>query len=463
MKKLITLFLFFQVALFAENQTLSVSEVHSENSLPFRLRIQQASFSLPTGLQSFVSAIYKDKWLIIGGRTNGMHGFNPTNNFPPEKQNTRIYVVDLKKKQTYSKSLFNDMAGLSQQQIDTLSVTSAQSYHTSKTLYISGGYGIDTASGLFTTKNTLTAIDIPDIIQWVINPKKGQLASKSIRQINNPVFQVTGGYMDKTAFGDTLLIFGQNFAGQYTNNSDGIYTQQIRKFKIEDKGNKLEVHKIRYGATNPNFRRRDLNVVPVMQDTLGLAIPGFIAFSGVFTESGGIWTIPVEISSKGKTFMQDPASAFKQAMNNYEGAAISLYSGEDHAAYVIIPGGLTYGYFQNGAFATDPEIPFTNQVTTIKRDRNGEYTQYIMSAEYPFIASTGANPGNELLFGSGAAFMLAKDIANYPNGVIKLEKIKKTTLIGYIVGGIASTVPNTSTDSDSIASPYIFEVYLEPI
>ena len=34
--------------------------------------------------------------------------------------------------------------------------------------------------------------------------------------------------------------------------------------------------------------------------------------------------------------------------------------------------------------------------------------------------------------------------------------------VGYIVGGIQSTLPNTNTTSDSAASPYVFTVTLVP-
>jgi hypothetical protein len=35
-------------------------------------------------------------------------------------------------------------------------------------------------------------------------------------------------------------------------------------------------------------------------------------------------------------------------------------------------------------------------------------------------------------------------------------------VVGFIVGGIQSTLPNTTAESDSAASPYIFTVTLVP-
>ena len=46
-------------------------------------------------------------------------------------------------------------------------------------------------------------------------------------------------------------------------------------------------------------------------------------------------------------------------------------------------GGLSFGFFfTRRRTETDP-IPFINQVTTIKHDENGVFSQYLMNAEYP--------------------------------------------------------------------------------
>ena len=86
-----------------------------------------------------------------------------------------------------------------------------------------------------------------------------------------------------------------------------------------------------------------------------------------------------------------------------------------------------------------------------------------MDNQFPVIPSTGSNPGNTLLFGAGANFLPASGVPLYSNNVVQLDKIKKPTVIGYVVGGIMSTVPNTNFESDSTASPYIFEIILTPL
>lgn len=60
-------------------------------------------------------------------------------------------------------------------------------------------------------------------------------------------------------------------------------------------------------------------------------------------------------------------------------------------SYTVLLGGISFGDFQGGIFQTDAQLPFINQVTTIKRDRDGVFAQYLMDAEYPVIPSTGSH------------------------------------------------------------------------
>ena len=80
-------------------------------------------------------------------------------------------------------------------------------------------------------------MDIPATIQAVIN--NTSLVSH-IRQISDPLFQVTGGRLEK--IGELYyLVGGQKFIGRYNPMGPDMgpgfiqeYTNQIRKFTIED-------------------------------------------------------------------------------------------------------------------------------------------------------------------------------------------------------------------------------------
>src|SRR5690348_15932396 len=196
MFKLIIIFLLtaFSQRLWSQNQTETLSPLLSPDSLPFTISNSLADFQLPSdnlnsfGIQSFAWAIHENKALFLAGRTNGLHGFSPgNNNFPPLLQNTLVYVVDPKTKTVKTRSLTDSSSKLSQSQIDTLSVTAPQYFQVDNTLYMVGGYGVDTATGQFSTKSTLTAIDIPGLMRWVEKGKSS--AAKSIRQTSRPLLQ----------------------------------------------------------------------------------------------------------------------------------------------------------------------------------------------------------------------------------------------------------------------------------
>ena len=456
----------FHAGAISLNQTDTVSPIYSGRDLPFEVSVELAEFSLPNGYHSGVNGNYDGKWLLLAGRTNGLHGFGPSDNFPPSQQNTTVYVVEPSTGIIYSKDLSDPSSGLTQAEIDLLSVTSPQGYQKNNTLYMTGGYGVDTASGDFTTKPYLTAIDIPGLMEWVKGPNPSVPAKAHIRFLEHPIFQVTGGYMARGDGNLMLLIFGQNFLGQYTPGSNGTYTEQVRRFYIRDDGKNLslKVKKSLPEIPDPSYRRRDLNIIPIVRDIMGESVPSFVALSGVFTEAGGIWTVPVIININGKSEMDDPlkASTFKQAMNNYASPVLSMYSGRFGSTYMTLFGGLSFGYFDSTGFQTDEEIPFINQITTIQYDQKAHFTQYLMDATYPLILSSASNPGNVLLFGAGAAFIPLDHLSSYDNGVIKYDHLHKgKSLVGYIVGGIQSTVPNTSSNSDSAASPYVFKVFVQ--
>lgn len=459
----------------AANQTNELSPIHSDCSLPFRVKLKKADFQLPIGVQSYVHGVDHDKWLLVTGRIDGMHGFNNNNspeNFPIRLQSKILFVIDPIAKKTYTRSLEDPESGLTEEQIDLLSVTAAQAYQSGKTLYITGGYGVDSATEEMNTKNALTAIDVPGLIHWVVNPYPGETAAEHIRHIFDDIFKVTGGYMNQIGDHPTLLVMGQKFDGFYFH-SGAVqeYTNQVRRFHIHDDGVNLSFSPDSPLPTipDPNYRRRDLNVVSVVKKGKNKLIKEFLVLSGVFTPTTGVWTVPVEITADGVPSMADPSlpSTFKQAMNHYDCATFGMFSEKTGDMYTILLGGISYGFIEKTAccyeFRTDDEIPFINQTTTIRTDRHGEHTQYFMeNGGYPVTLSKTVNPGNPLLFGAEAEAILLDNVPKYKNEVIKLDRIDKPTLVGYVVGGIKSTVPNTSSQADSGPSRCLFKVIIEP-
>ena len=495
------------------NQTSNITVPLSEDSLPYRVTIEQADFSLPAGIHSFAYAVYGDEWLFIGGRTNGLHDVDNTdptiNPFSPAQNNTNVFVVNPYTKETYYRSLYDSSSKLSQPQIDNLSATNTLFCYASNknTLYMVGGYGIDTASNTMTTKQTLTAIDVPNLIKWVKNSRKAKSAAKCVRRISNPIFQVTGGVMlQSNEHQPYLLAFGQNYSGNYTTTLDGSYSQQIRPIQIIDNGRSLFVKIGSQPKQIPEYRRRDLNVVPIIKKNGGAFNMGFSALSGVFTpgdnnNAPGAWTVPIEINPDGSSRMLDPndPNTLAQGLNNYSCPTTGLYSIKKNCMYTLLFGGISAALFSDGSncntddnpqcncctawlpargsiFTICCNLPFTNDVTTVEIDSQGIHRQYIMNGTYPIINSNpplcpdftpqpcgGGSLQTIYYFGASAAFIPTKGVPSFPNGVISLDQLEKDpTFVGYIVGGIASTILDTNCTSDSQASPYIFKVTITP-
>lgn len=471
---------FMALPLMAQNQTSDLSPILSSSDLPFEVRLdlykdcQGRNVLIPGGIQSYVWAdLSNGNILLLAGRTGGVHGFdtvNVNNNFPPQQQNKNVFVVDVHQGVVYSRSLEDPDAGLTQDQIDSLSVTGAESVRVKNKLYMIGGYGYRNLIQDYTTFDLLTVMNINKVADWVMYPEKGVKLSQLIKQVSDPQLRVNGGWLYRTSEKNPfLIVFGQDFEGAYFSvDAVQIYTEEVRRFSVCDDGEDLVVHFLPASEKSGNYRRRDLNVVPIITGFKHNRSPlyALVALSGVFTEQGGAWTVPVSITGEGVPAMPNPNDplTFKQGMNNYACPFLSLYSKNERASYHVLFGGITFEYFQNGQLLSDYEFPFTNEITTVKVDSEGVFTQHLMPSQYPVILSTEAHAGNRLLFGASGDFVPDRRLKKlqYDLGIFKLDKIKEPTVLGLIVGGIQSTLPNTNSQSDSSASGYIFKVTLIP-
>jgi len=406
----------------------------------------------------------------------GLHDFtnDGLTNFPTRYQNTDVWVVDPVTKQSWKRSLTDASSGLSQSQIDGLSSTATQYYQDGNALLVNGGYVYDSTNDDFTTYNTMSAINLPNLVDWV-KGTDSSLNSNAILQVEGLAatdssyeggfFQITGGELHK--LGDRYhLVFGQNFEGGYTPGRNGVYSSQVRSFDLTYDFGAGTIGYDNASATasdDTQFRRRDLNVVPVLSpDGSGGETESLVALSGVFYNGSGVWTVPVEIGADGIPTMVDPSTdpnAFKQALQQYASATIGLYSQSNGEMTEILLGGISANTYDatTGELTYDSNYGFTNQISAVLRDADGVYTQEYIG-EYPWIES--GTSGIPLLFGASGEFFLAEGIQILSGGIIDLDALTETTTIGYIFGGIAADQPNFG---NSVASSYIFEVVYSPI
>lgn len=447
----------------AANQTPDVSPIDLTGNVPYRITLREYDFGaaeLPT-LQSYAAGVYDGKWVLISGRTNGLHGFtnNASINFPAASQNREVWVIDPVTRESWSKRLDDASSGLTEATILSLTPTNTQFYQRGDRLYMTGGYGVAPAGG-FTTFDTLTAIDLPEMIDWVVNGAGS--AAGSLRQLSDPLVKVTGGAMYEID-GRTHLIFGQDFTGGYNPTKNGAYTNQVRSFDIVDDGTTLSIGNPTSTTPDPAYRRRDLNVFPVIRPA-GLA-EEIVVLSGVFTETTGVWTVPVEVNALGQTSMADPnlPSTFKQGMNNYHSAKLGLFSEDSGAMHEVLFGGISFQYYDpnTGTIESDADFPFINDITAVAIDAAGNYTQHLLG-EFPELFDVNQN---RLRLGANAEFFHAEGIPIYGNGVIKFDELSGETVLGYIFGGIAANAPHVRNvaNTASAASDLIFEVVLVPV
>lgn len=481
--------------LLAANQTATATPVIVGGDLPYSVELRRydvGSTQMP-GLHSFMAGEHGGHWVVLGGLTNGLHGFDlDQSTLSESKQNREVWVIDPVSRQTWSRTLDPTDAGsgLTEDQVLSVTPANAQFEQVGNTLYTVGGYGDDNPADE-TSRNTfanLSAFDLPGLIDWA-KGGAGQ-AADHFRQVSDPLFKVTGGDLYGID-GQMHLVFGQDYQGRYRGNLNGEYTKQVRTFTIQDDGagsGDAGLGFTHVASTTPedHFRRRDLNIYPTLQKQGdGILAEGITVLSGVFTETRGAWTVPVEIDANGNPTQVDGGldplntggeldaddSVFKQAMNNYHSAKLGLFSEATGDMHELLFGGITLQEYDptnpaadvNG-FVTDGNLPNTSQISGVVRRADGSYEQHYLGA-YPELYTD----ADELMrFGSNAEFFLDEAIAAYDNGVIPLDLLYGSAdeagevRLGYIYGGLITNAAHVFGNpvGASAASGEIFEVVL---
>lgn len=493
------------IPLSSSDQTATSSPISSWNE-NYGVTLQQVTrrnAAFPT-LQSFSAAqTPAGEWVLFGGRTNGLHNFpeasdsdNGKTAFPPAYQNDRVWVYDPLRDRSWSRPL--SKSGLSAGKQLSLSTTNAEDLQQDDVLFHVGGYVYDSGNGSFQTRNRLSAIDLSDLTAWVKGKTK-QLPNKAVLSIagkpmqvsgqDTHYFAVTGGNLlagEKS--NQAQLIFGQDFQTGYGDaaTSVQIYTQQVRNFTINYNRDKGKLSYTNNGVSDPNqsdYNRRDGNVVTQLSlnNKQQLTQRGE-AIGGVFYGGEGVYTVPAQIDLiTGQPTManaDDPAT-FRQGINQYTAANVSLFSRQENSQTNLVFGGisaLTLDPNGDPFFNSENPYPFTSQIAAIKRNAQGEWSQSIVGS-YPALSTSSGEP---LTFGASSAFIpLAKGqdprVRYLADGVVDLDRLRRlsdpgeSVLIGYAVGGIKSQLADDFNDLATYgstnwtqASGEIFKVMFTP-
>jgi hypothetical protein len=411
---------------------------------PFNYSVVLIPVTIPglPGLHSYVFAQHGGKWLILGGRKDGIHARQPLSAFPQAQNNTTIYVVDASSKQVWSASVSTLPTGLAEQ----LQSTNMSFYQDNDTLYIVGGYAYSATAEGHMTFPYLSAVTVSSMIQAVIN---GATIASWCRQTTDDAFAVTGGQLGK--IGSTFyLAGGHRFDGRYNPMGGASFTQaytnQVRRFNINNSGTQLAFTLLSPFTDPIHLRRRDYNLIPqVFPD----GSHGYTISSGVFQLSADLpFLYPVNISANGYTAV----TTFNQYLSNYHCAKAALYDSTSNVMHTLFFGGISQYYYQGGTLIKDDNVPFISTISRLSRSANGSLSEYRLPQEMPALK------------GSGSEFIPNHDLDHYPSEILKLNSFNNDTiLIGHIYGGIASSSLNpftTNQSSQTASDNSLYEVKL---
>ncbi|MBK9338535.1 MAG: hypothetical protein IPM98_19195 [Lewinellaceae bacterium] len=322
----------------------------SAQTSPFNIHLEPVSIPGLGGVQSFAFGQHAGKWLIVGGRLDGLHRRQPFAAFDIAGHNNQLIVIDPANQQKWSAPLTALSVPLQEQ----LSATNMQFHQEGNFLYIAGGYGYSNTAGDHITYDKLTAIDVPAVINAIV---AGQPYATFFRQITDPQFAVTGGHLSKI-YDTYYLVGGQRFMGRYNpmgpTHGPGFvqeYTDQIRSFLIFDNGTSLAAGHFPPATDPTNLHRRDYNVTAQIMPN---GQEGLTAFSGVFQPTVDLPFLNcVNIDSSGYAVNND----FSQYYNHYHCAVLPLYSAQNNAMHTVFFGGIAQFYDSLGTLVQDNNVP----------------------------------------------------------------------------------------------------------
>lgn len=422
--------------------TFSISHHSFGQQFPFDIAIDSIEIPQLGGLQSYSVAQANGKWLIIGGRLDGLHQRQPWASFDRAGNNTQLVVIDPISKEKWTAPL----TSLSQNLQEQLSATNMAFYQVEDDLFLAGGYGFSARSDDHKTFPFLTVVKVSAVIEAIQNESP---IDSYFKQIADEKMAVTGGKLQQID-GVFYLVGGHRFDGRYNPMNNPTFTQTytnaIRKFTVERGDTADRIVHVKEIYSSKYLHRRDLNVLPQI---LPNGNQGLVVFSGVFQEDVDLpYLTSVVIDSDSFNVQPD----FAQYYNHYHCAAISLFDAEQNNMHNLFFGGISQYYDSSGFIVQDNDVPFVKTIACVSRDKNGWMQEFKFPISMPAY------------LGAASEFIVNPTLQTFSNGTIQLNSFTSdTTLLGYIYGGIQSSAANifwVNTGVESKASNLIYPVYL---
>jgi hypothetical protein len=417
---------------------LLVSNLSGQTTFEYRVELSPVVVSGLGGLHSYAFAQHDGKWLLIGGRKDGLHARQPFNAFPASSNNTDIIVVDVAAGQYWAQPLNVLPSSIAEQ----LQSTNMNFYQESDTLYIIGGYAYSATAADHITFPNLTTINVSGLMSAVMT---GGAISSYFKQITNNNFAITGGQLGKIA--DTFyLVGGHRFDGRYNPMGNPTYTQtysnQIRKFSIDNSNTNLSYSNYSTITDQVHLHRRDYNLLPQVFPNGEL---GYTISAGVFQIGVDLpFLYPVDIRASGIT----PQTNFNQYLSHYHSPKACLFDSSRNQMHSLFFGGLSQYYYDNGSLIQDDLVPFVKTISRMSRMPNGTLEEVVFDTEMPNFK------------GAGAEFIPNLQLPHFSNEVIKIDQIgSDTILLGHIYGGILSPAQNPFSNNQTSTTTADTSIY----
>ncbi|MCH8554367.1 MAG: T9SS type A sorting domain-containing protein [Schleiferiaceae bacterium] len=409
---------------------------------PFEVVVAPVSLNQMPGIHSFAFAQHNGKWLLIGGRLDGLHARQPFNAFNAANSNTNLYVFDPTTDSVWSASV----SALPTQFSEQLQSTNMNFHQEGDTLYIIGGYGFSASANTHVTYDKLTTVAVSSLMQAIMANQ--QPITGYFKQISDPIFKNTGGQLNNIG-GYFHLIGGHEFNGRYNAMGGPSYTQvyktNIHRFTIDNSGSQLSFGNYSTQNDPVHLRRRDYNLIEQI-DPNG---SHYLTISaGVFQEQANLpFLYPVEITATNYT----PRTDFNQYLSHYHGAKVSLYDANAAENHTLFFGGMAQFYFDGNDLLEDQGVPFVKTISRLTRYSDSSYQEFNLPIEMPALQ------------GASSEFIANTTLPMVQGKVIDFAALphNDTVVLGHIVGGIFSPIPhafNGNQTTQTYADPSIFEV-----
>lgn len=412
--------------------------------LPFEISLTSKPIESLPGLHSYAFAQANGKWLVVGGRKDGIHARQPFSAFPQSENNTDILVVDPASEQVWFWSVNNLATNLKEQ----LQATNFCFHQVEDTLYVIGGYAYSSSTADHITFPFISTFIVSDVINAVI--QNGDPA-EFIKQIENQEMAVTGGQLGYLN-NKFLLVGGHRFDGRYNPMGHNTYVQQytnaIKTFTVNNTGNQPLVEDFSETIDEVHLHRRDYNLLPQL---FGEDDFGYMVSSGVFQVNADLpFLYPVEIGTTGHT----PITSFNQYLSNYHSAHCAFKDEATQNQYSLFFGGISQYQYVNGVLTQDNQVPFVKTISALVRDAQNNLQEVLLPIEMPHLQ------------GASAEFIPNEALQYHYNEIAIINTASTdSVLLGHIYGGIKSSQNNPFNANNVVATEaddVVYEVWLHP-